>query len=92
MDEFIYYRYRVIACLAIIQGINDFLQGRDNVKELRNWIEESDLFDLLNLDREWFYAKALELKRRGIRKIRRGLYGIDENRLRQLQSKTDDKD
>ena len=88
----IYYRYRIIACMAIIQGINDFLQGRDDVRQLRHWIEQSDLFDLLNLDREWFYAKALELKRRGVRKIRRGLYGFDENRLRQSQSESDDED
>lgn len=75
--------YREIACEAIKQGLNDFLSGIDDEKELRNWIEESTLFDYLDLDRQWFIDKIIQMKNDGVKTIYGGEYGSSKTKTKE---------
>ena len=78
-DKVIHERYRELACASIQQGINDWLQNDAEPYVLYKWLNECDWFDLLGLDREYFYARVLKLKEKGVTSInmRRG-YGKEE--------------
>lgn len=69
-DKVIHERYRELACAAIQAGVNEWLGSRDaNEYALYKWLQECDWFDYLNLDREYFYVKILELRDKGKEKI-----------------------
>lgn len=72
-DKVIHERYRELACASIQQGINDWL-GSSNATDygLYKWLQECEWFDLLGLDREYFYVRVLKLKEKGITSIDMG--------------------
>lgn len=62
-DELIYEKYHEIACAAIKQAVDDY--ARHNLMddyEFYKWCMQCGYFELLDIDRERFYAKALKLK------------------------------
>ena len=68
-DDVIHERYRELACASIEQGINDYLDGTDTIWEFEKWVNESVMFDYLDLDRVWILERVKYLKRCGVRKI-----------------------
>ena len=80
MEDTIHTRYRELACASIVQGVNDWLENKySDDYDLYMWIENCSWFDYLGLDREYFFVKVLELKEKGIRKVRFGDYGKKDN-------------
>ena len=71
-EDIIHERYRELACASIQQGINDWLRSNKSPYVLYKWLNECDWFDFLNLDREYFYVKVLELKEKGITSVNMG--------------------
>lgn len=70
-DSVIHERYRELACASIAQGVNDWLESEEsNDYDLYRWLQQCDWFDYLSLDREYFFVKVLELKRKGFKKIK----------------------
>ena len=79
-DEVIYRRYRELACSIIAQGVNDWLRSKGKTEySLYHWIENCPWFDYLNLDREYFYVKVLNLKEKGVKSIKFYNYGQKDN-------------
>ena len=79
-DELIQQRYRELACAVIAQGISDWLrEPRTTDYSLYKWMNNCPWFDFLNLDREYFYAKVLKLREKGVRSISFYNYGKNYN-------------
>ena len=91
-DEVIYERYRELACAVIAQGINDWLHD-DNATEyaLYKFFKNCIFFDYLDLDREYFYAQVVKLKKKGWKSIRFYNYGKNYN-LRNVTEESGDDD
>lgn len=72
-SELVHEKYRELAVASIVQGINDWLESKyDTEQDLYRWLENCSWFDLLELDREYFYVKILKLKEKGVKKITMG--------------------
>lgn len=68
-NKVIHERYRELAVSAIMQGINDYLEGRDTENQFEYWVAQNDFFDYLALDRKWITDRVKYLKRKGIKEI-----------------------
>lgn len=69
-DKVIHDCYRQLAAASIIQGVNDYLGDKKmDDYALYSWIQECDYFDHLGIDRDYFYVKVINMRRKGIRKI-----------------------
>ena len=75
-EELIHERYRELACAAIAQGVNDWLRVETSTEYgLYKWIQETDYFDYLGIDRDYFYVKVLKLREKKVRSINLSRYG-----------------
>lgn len=63
-DDIIHEKYRELACAVIHQAVRDYLDDKTENADykLYSWIMSSSYFDYLDIDREYFYIKALHLK------------------------------
>lgn len=78
-DNLILQRYRELAVMSIVEGINEYLGDKDYPnKLLRIWIDECSYFDYLEIDKEWTYHRLLALKRAGYKKLE-GFHTYGEN-------------
>lgn len=69
-DELIHEKYRELACSIILQTAEDFLNdGFVDEFHFYKWLNDCSYFDYLDLDREYFYVKVLNLKKKGIKKL-----------------------
>lgn len=69
-DNIIHERYRELATASITQGVNDWLGNKEaDDYELYKWLQDCEWFDYLGLDREYFFVRILDLRRRGVKKI-----------------------
>lgn len=69
-DSVIHEKYRELACASIAQAVKDFLKDKKSDNFLfYTWCNNCSYFDYLNIDRERFYCKVLNLKEKGIKKV-----------------------
>lgn len=63
-DEVIHLKYRELACAIIHQAVSDYLEDKSENADykLYSWIMGCNLFEHLDIDKEYFYIKALHLK------------------------------
>lgn len=71
-DDVILERYRELAAAAILQGINDYLnyESEETEEELKQWMDESNLFDYLGINRDYVYRQVLKLKKQGVHNLK----------------------
>lgn len=78
-DKVIHDNYKELACAIIEQAVTDWLGSKDSGEyAFYKWMKSCDLFDYLNLDREWFFKRVVDMKRRKVRKLRVSRYGKAE--------------
>lgn len=73
-DDVILQRYKELACEAVRKGVNDYLYDKEmSDYAFYTWIQNCMWFDYLDIDRDYFYVKALRLKENKVKKTKRSV-------------------